>query len=62
MLTFREASQLNLTDTFNKSVSVEDSAHAEIDAIRGIQFTEDTSRDGVLQGYENSKRSGHNAY
>lgn len=30
-------------------------AHAEIDAIRGIQFTEDASRDGKLQGYENSK-------
>ena len=30
-------------------------AHAEIDAIRGIQFTEDASRDNKLQGYENSK-------
>ena len=47
--------KVTLTDAFNKSVSVEDSAHAEIDAIRGIQFTEDASRDGTLQGYENSK-------
>ena len=30
-------------------------AHAEIDAIRGIRFVEDTSRDNTLQGYENSK-------
>ena len=47
--------KVTLTDAFNKSVSVEDSAHAEIDVVRGIRFTEDASRDGVLQGYENSK-------
>ena len=47
--------KVTLTDAFNNSVSTEDKAHAEMDAIRGIQFTEDASRDGVLQGYENSK-------
>ena len=46
--------KVTLTDAFNNSVSKEDKAHAEIDAIRGIQFTEDTSRDNVLQDYENS--------
>ena len=46
--------KVTLTDAFNKSVSVEDSAHAEIDVVRGIRFTEDTSRDGALQTYENS--------
>ncbi|WP_103602984.1 retention module-containing protein [Campylobacter concisus] len=47
--------KVTLTDAFNNSVSKEDKAHAEIDAIRGIQFTEDTSRDNALQTYENSK-------
>ena len=47
--------KVTLTDAFNNSVSTEDKAHAEIDAIRGIQFTEDTSRDNALQTYENSK-------
>ena len=47
--------KVTLTDAFNKSVSVEDRAHAEIDAIRGIRFTEDISRNGSLQDYENSK-------
>jgi len=47
--------KVTLTDAFNNSVSKEDKAHAEIDVVRGIQFTEDTSRDGALQSYENSK-------
>ena len=47
--------KVTLTDAFNKSVSKEDKAHAEIDVVRGIQFTEDTSRDGALQTYENSE-------
>ena len=47
--------KVTLTDAFNNSVSTEDKAHAEMDAIRGIQFTEDASRDGALQSYENSK-------
>ena len=57
--------KVTLTDAFGNSVStakidqngneINVKAHAEIDAIRGIQFTEDASRDGVLQGYENSK-------
>ncbi|QPH93162.1 retention module-containing protein [Campylobacter concisus] len=47
--------KVTLTDAFNNSVSKEDKAHAEIDVVRGIQFTEDTSRDGALQTYENSK-------
>ena len=47
--------KVTLTDAFNNSVSTEDKAHAEIDVVRGIQFTEDTSRDGALQTYENSK-------
>lgn len=46
--------KVTLTDAFNNSVSTEYKAHAEIDAIRGIQFTEDTSRDNALQDYENS--------
>ncbi len=46
--------KVTLTDAFNNSVSKEDKAHAEIDAIRGIQFTEDASRDNALQSYENS--------
>ena len=46
--------KVTLTDAFNNSVSKEDKAHAEIDVVRGIQFTEDTSRDGALQDYENS--------
>ncbi len=45
--------KVTLTDAFNKSVSVEDRAHAEIDAIRGMQFVEDGNRDGHLYGYEN---------
>ena len=47
--------KVTLTDAFNNSVSKEDKAHAEIDVVRGIQFTEDTSRDGALQTYENSE-------
>lgn len=47
--------KVTLTDAFDKSVSKEDKAHAEIDVVRGIQFTEDTSRDGALQTYENSQ-------
>ena len=57
--------KVTLTDAFGNSVStakidqygneINVKAHAEIDAIRGIQFTEDTSRDNVLQTYENSK-------
>lgn len=47
--------KVTLTDAFNNSVSTEDKAHAEIDVVRGIQFTEDTSRDGALQTYENSE-------
>ena len=47
--------KVTLTDAFNNSVSKEDKAHAEIDVVRGIQFTEDTSRDGALQSYENSQ-------
>ena len=47
--------KVTLTDAFNNSVSTEDKAHAEIDVVRGIQFTEDASRDGALQSYENSK-------
>ena len=47
--------KVTLTDAFNNSVSKEDKAHAEIDVVRGIQFTEDTSRDNTLQSYENSK-------
>ena len=47
--------KVTLTDAFNNSVSKEDKAHAEIDVVRGIQFTEDTSRDGALQTYENSQ-------
>ena len=47
--------KVTLTDAFNNSVSKEDKAHAEIDVVRGIQFTEDASRDGALQSYENSK-------
>ena len=47
--------KVTLTDAFDKSVSKEDKAHAEIDVVRGIQFTEDTSRDGALQTYENSE-------
>ena len=46
--------KVTLTDAFNNSVSTEDKAHAEIDVVRGIRFTEDTSRDGALQTYENS--------
>ena len=56
--------KVTLTDAFGNSVStakidqngdeINVKAHAEIDAIRGIQFTEDTSRDNVLQDYENS--------
>ena len=46
--------KVTLTDEFNNSVSKEDKAHAEIDVVRGIQFTEDTSRDNALQSYENS--------
>ena len=46
--------KVTLTDAFNNSVSKEDKAHAEIDVVRGIQFTEDTSRDNALQSYENS--------
>ena len=47
--------KVTLTDVFNNSVSKEDKAHAEIDVVRGIQFTEDASRDNALQSYENSK-------
>lgn len=47
--------KVTLTDAFNNSVSKEDKAHAEIDVVRGIQFTEDASRDNALQSYENSK-------
>ena len=47
--------KVTLTDSFDNSVSKEDKAHAEIDVVRGIQFTEDTSRDGALQTYENSE-------
>ncbi|QPH91256.1 retention module-containing protein [Campylobacter concisus] len=47
--------KVTLTDAFDKSVSTEDKAHAEIDVVRGIQFTEDASRDGALQTYENSQ-------
>ena len=47
--------KVTLTDAFNNSVSTEDKAHAEIDVVRGIQFTEDASRDGALQTYENSQ-------
>ena len=47
--------KVTLTDAFNNSVSTEDKAHAEIDVVRGIQFTEDASRDGALQTYENSE-------
>ena len=47
--------KVTLTDAFNNSVSKEDKAHAEIDVVRGIQFTEDASRDGALQTYENSQ-------
>ena len=47
--------KVTLTDSFDNSVSKEDKAHAEIDVVRGIQFTEDASRDGALQTYENSK-------
>ncbi|WP_107791313.1 retention module-containing protein [Campylobacter concisus] len=47
--------KITLTDAFNNSVSKEDKAHAEIDVVRGIQFTEDASRDGALQSYENSQ-------
>ena len=47
--------KVTLTDSFDKSVSTEDKAHAEIDVVRGIQFTEDASRDGALQTYENSQ-------
>ena len=47
--------KVTLTDVFNNSVSKEDKAHAEIDVARGIQFTEDASRDNALQSYENSK-------
>ena len=47
--------KVTLTDAFNNSVSIEDKAHAEIDVVRGIQFTEDASRDGALQTYENSQ-------
>ena len=57
--------KVTLTDAFGNSVStakidqygneINVKAHAEIDAIRGIQFTEDASRDGALQSYENSK-------
>ena len=56
--------KVTLTDAFGNSVStakidqngkeINVKAHAEIDAIRGIQFTEDTSRDNALQDYENS--------
>ena len=56
--------KVTLTDAFGNSVStakidqngdeINVKAHAEIEAIRGIQFTEDTSRDNVLQDYENS--------
>ena len=46
--------KITLTDAFNNSVSKEDKAHAEINVVRGIQFTEDTSRDNALQSYENS--------
>ena len=47
--------KVTLTDAFNNSVSKEDKAYAEIDVVRGIQFTEDASRDNALQSYENSK-------
>jgi len=48
--------KVTLTDEFGNTTNpVTDTAHAEVDAIRGIQFTEDTSRDNTLQGYENSK-------
>ena len=47
--------KVTLTDAFNNSVTAEDKAHAEIDVVRGIRFTEDTSRDGALQTYENSQ-------
>lgn len=47
--------KVTLTDAFNNSVSTEDKAHAEIDVVRGIRFTEDASRDGALQTYENSQ-------
>ncbi|WP_148818406.1 retention module-containing protein [Campylobacter concisus] len=47
--------KVTLTDSFDKSVSTEDKAHAEIDVVRGIQFIEDASRDGALQTYENSQ-------
>ena len=33
--------KVTLTDTFGESVSVEDSVHAEMDAIRGIKFNKD---------------------
>ena len=57
--------KVTLTDAFGNSVStakidqngneINVKAHAEIDAIRGIRFAEDTSRDGALQTYENSQ-------
>ena len=47
--------KVTLTDEFgNTTKPVTDKAHAEVDAIRGIRFAEDTSRDNTLQGYENS--------
>ena len=48
--------KVTLTDEFGNTTNpVTDKAHAEIDVIRGIQFTEDASRDNALQSYENSK-------
>ena len=48
--------KVTLTDEFGNTTNpVTDTAHAEIDVVRGIQFTEDTSRDGALQTYENSE-------
>ena len=48
--------KVTLTDEFGNTTNpVTDKAHAEIDVVRGIQFTEDASRDGALQSYENSK-------
>ena len=48
--------KVTLTDEFGNTTNpVTDKAHAEIDVVRGIQFTEDASRDNALQSYENSK-------
>ncbi|WP_103575408.1 retention module-containing protein [Campylobacter concisus] len=57
--------KVTLSDAFGNSVStakidqngneINVKAHAEIDVVRGIQFTEDASRDGALQTYENSQ-------